>query len=1058
MVDQARACTVEDATSELLPTVISTLTATPAEVAEQQTEAATLSLPMALSPMVAGQPWKARNHEAESPSLSVDHRLITRAQLALRAATDQAIISSPHSGQGSPALLPRRNRWSPGTAGEDDDAPSTPTGVDQDLIDRARLSLQLFAEQLRETTPPEGSDAEIARHDADGVDSEDWDAYRGSASLLSHAADSDVDHGLLSRAQRSLQTLLEEATRLDAVQREGVAQEELERRLRLERERGERALREQRANLSPQLAAREVCDDMQELSLQLSRSLGNHLSGQPSSDHMSEEALTPASPLPDATAGITAGGRGVQRSPSGAERSAQLRAACVPTRRRRPSRSSLAACVWVSLVGTFTLLPFLALLPLHVLPWQALPPARGGSAGWLGFLAKAIRADVAIVGVALQRTVCALAGPLFALHATLLGAYAVAALVLTLHTVAPNVGPPDVRADLGLGDLGLGHELGVRELRNSASLSACSLLALLCPLLASGTLTHQLPEILIESFGEIADLSPPLIVPPTTPPVPAPRDSAGALDGARGSNVALGSAAPPRMAARVSAPFDWTRWMTQLPDSCLAAAGEGAWTRSPNSSVVYRTYASQGGAQGGGAQGGSVLGGAQPMAAKLRITYWPPAARVDGVRLDGAGDAAALGGIKGRREARSDGSALAKTPPLLLVLVPSAPGGGEGWHGGGWGEGRSGEVDGSWRGGMLRGGWRRSAVWTSGTSAASTGAAAGASDGLGVGHMGCHLRHARSLGFAVATAQFRPLMDSADGSALLDDVLSAVGSVRQRARAWGFDADRLLLMGSGGGGHLALTAAYTLNARARRRMIHSVVALGAPTDMALSLREPRLLGAWDEAEAVRRLCTGEHATPATSSAAPSSPSSSSSSAAAAAAAAAAAHTIAASSTAASSSATSSSPAPSSSSFPSPSSSAHATAARRTSRESLPKSNQVKSSHVKSGQGTARQGKAHQVRSLRGSLLLCSKLSPLRLVTKHAPRTLLYHSTRDSHFAVGHARALQQALDQAGVPHALVEVPLVPSGSEGDESSWPGQLFRYAFDHLLRAALGRLSTH
>ena len=239
MVDQARACTVEDATSELLPTVISTLTATPAEVAEQQqTEAATLSLPMALSPMVAGQPWKARNHEAESPSLSVDHRLITRAQLALRAATDQAIISSPHSGQGSPALLPRHNRWSPGTAGEDDDAPSTPTGVDQDLIDRARLSLQLFAEQLRETTPPEGSDAEIARHDADGVDSEDWDAYRGSASLLSHAADSDVDHGLLSRAQRSLQTLLEEATRLDAVQREGVAQEELERRLRLERERG----------------------------------------------------------------------------------------------------------------------------------------------------------------------------------------------------------------------------------------------------------------------------------------------------------------------------------------------------------------------------------------------------------------------------------------------------------------------------------------------------------------------------------------------------------------------------------------------------------------------------------------------------------------------------------------------------------------------------------------------------------------------------------------------------------------------------------------------------
>lgn len=119
----------------------------------------------------------------------------------------------------------------------------------------------------------------------------------------------------------------------------------------------------------------------------------------------------------------------------------------------------------------------------------------------------------------------------------------------------------------------------------------------------------------------------------------------------------------------------------------------------------------------------------------------------------------------------------------------------------------------------------------------------------------CHLRQAHSLGYAVATVEYRLLADGWEGQHMLDDVLTAIRYLRSRSGPWGFSSRHLVLLGASGGGHLALAAAYTLNAQLKRRVVRAVAALSAATDLSRSMvHEPIGHGAWDEAEVVRRLC------------------------------------------------------------------------------------------------------------------------------------------------------------------------------------------------------------
>ena len=122
-------------------------------------------------------------------------------------------------------------------------------------------------------------------------------------------------------------------------------------------------------------------------------------------------------------------------------------------------------------------------------------------------------------------------------------------------------------------------------------------------------------------------------------------------------------------------------------------------------------------------------------------------------------------------------------------------------------------------------------------------------------HLPAIFAEAHSLGYAVATVEYRLLADGWEGQHMLDDVLTAIRYLRSRSGPWGFSSRHLVLLGASGGGHLALAAAYTLNAQLKRRVVRAVAALSAATDLSRSMvHEPIGHGAWDEAEVVRRLC------------------------------------------------------------------------------------------------------------------------------------------------------------------------------------------------------------
>jgi len=83
-------------------------------------------------------------------------------------------------------------------------------------------------------------------------------------------------------------------------------------------------------------------------------------------------------------------------------------------------------------------------------------------------------------------------------------------------------------------------------------------------------------------------------------------------------------------------------------------------------------------------------------------------------------------------------------------------------------------------------------------------------------------------GYAVASVGYR-LTDTATFPAQLDDCRAALDAIRRGAELWGIDGDRIALVGSGAGGHLA--ALVGLSAQAEPR-VAGICAVAAPSDLA----------------------------------------------------------------------------------------------------------------------------------------------------------------------------------------------------------------------------------
>ena len=94
-------------------------------------------------------------------------------------------------------------------------------------------------------------------------------------------------------------------------------------------------------------------------------------------------------------------------------------------------------------------------------------------------------------------------------------------------------------------------------------------------------------------------------------------------------------------------------------------------------------------------------------------------------------------------------------------------------------------------------------------------------------------RYLAARGYAVAAINYRLLPDHPFPAAY-DDVLAAVGYLKQHAAGLGIDPHRLALLGRSAGGQLALLAAYA----GGDPDIRAVVAFYAPTDMIEGHRNP----------------------------------------------------------------------------------------------------------------------------------------------------------------------------------------------------------------------------
>lgn len=89
----------------------------------------------------------------------------------------------------------------------------------------------------------------------------------------------------------------------------------------------------------------------------------------------------------------------------------------------------------------------------------------------------------------------------------------------------------------------------------------------------------------------------------------------------------------------------------------------------------------------------------------------------------------------------------------------------------------------------------------------------------------CPIRWLTDHGYAVASVGYR-LSDAATFPAQLDDCRAAVEAIAGNAAVWGIDSDRIAVVGSGGGGHLA-----ALVGLAEENGIAAVGAIAAPTHL-----------------------------------------------------------------------------------------------------------------------------------------------------------------------------------------------------------------------------------
>jgi acetyl esterase/lipase len=89
----------------------------------------------------------------------------------------------------------------------------------------------------------------------------------------------------------------------------------------------------------------------------------------------------------------------------------------------------------------------------------------------------------------------------------------------------------------------------------------------------------------------------------------------------------------------------------------------------------------------------------------------------------------------------------------------------------------------------------------------------------------CPIRWLADQGYAVASVGYR-LSDAATFPAQLDDCRAAVESIAGNAAVWGIDRDRIAVVGSGGGGHLA-----ALVGLAEENGVAAVATIAAPTHL-----------------------------------------------------------------------------------------------------------------------------------------------------------------------------------------------------------------------------------
>jgi acetyl esterase/lipase len=97
------------------------------------------------------------------------------------------------------------------------------------------------------------------------------------------------------------------------------------------------------------------------------------------------------------------------------------------------------------------------------------------------------------------------------------------------------------------------------------------------------------------------------------------------------------------------------------------------------------------------------------------------------------------------------------------------------------------------------------------------------------GYFVYHNRYLASQGYVVFDIQYR-LSDDAQWPSQIDDILQAVAWVREHARQYRVNTDKIALLGRSAGGHLALLAAYLPDTNIA---VQAVVAFYPPTDLRL---------------------------------------------------------------------------------------------------------------------------------------------------------------------------------------------------------------------------------